>query len=185
MKKKCMWMATTVVLSSSILFSSCLGSFAVTKRLYSWNKSIDSDPWVNELIFATLAIFQVYTVASLVDGLVLNSIEFWTGENPSEANNQVKEVKSGEDVYTITTNEEGHTIEKAGSDEIVAFRFNKAAHSWSLEAMGHTTPLVQFLEHNQALVYLADGSTVTVSRDQAGVLALKQIIANRTYYTSK
>ncbi|GHT89350.1 membrane protein [Bacteroidia bacterium] len=176
-------MATAVLMSSSILFSSCIGSFTLFHKVLSWNQSV-GDKWINELVFLALCVVPVYEIAWLIDGVVLNSIEFWTGENPASADAQVKQVETANGLVTITTDANGHKIQKEGSDEIVEFNFNKEENSWSLNAMGTTTPLVQFTADNQAKVYLADGSTMTVSTDQAGVLALKQVIGN-AYFANK
>jgi hypothetical protein len=51
--------------------------------------------------------------------------------------------------------------------------------------MGETTPLLKFVGENQAMVYLADGSTMTVNMDQAGVFALQQVIKNKAYFATK
>ncbi|GHT40294.1 membrane protein [Bacteroidia bacterium] len=177
-------MATAVLLSSSVLFSSCIGSFTLSRKVLAWNQSV-GDQWINELIFVALAVVQVYTISVLIDGVVLNSIEFWTGENPASADVQVKQVETKNGLVTITTDANGHKIQKEGSDEIVEFRFNKAENSWSLEALGETTPLVQFTGENQAKVYLADGSTMTVTTDQAGVLALRQALGNAAFFANK
>ena len=46
MKKK--WiMAVAVLLSGSLMFSSCIGSFGLTNKLFSWNRSV-GEKWVNE-----------------------------------------------------------------------------------------------------------------------------------------
>ena len=42
-----------VLLSGSLLFSSCVGSFGLFNRLSSWNQSIGSK-FVNELVFLGL-----------------------------------------------------------------------------------------------------------------------------------
>lgn len=173
-----------VLLSSSIMFSSCVGSFALFHKVLDWNQSV-GDKWVNELVFLALCVVPVYEIAWFIDGVVLNSIEFWTGDNPASADVQVKQIETENGLFTITTDARGHKIQKEGNDEIVEFRFNKAENSWSLEAMGETTPLLQFVGNNQAKVYLADGSTTTVSTDRAGVVALRQIMDNKTYFANK
>jgi len=38
--------------------------------------------WADELIFLGMTIIPVYGVASLVDIVVLNTIDYWSGENP-------------------------------------------------------------------------------------------------------
>ncbi|GHT72184.1 membrane protein [Bacteroidia bacterium] len=184
MKRKFTVMATAIVLSSSILFSSCIGSFTLFHKVLSWNKSV-GDKWVNELVFLVLCAVPVYEIAWAIDALVLNSIEFWTGSNPASSDVQTKKIETENGTFTITTDANGHKIQKEGSDEIVEFRFNQEENSWSVEAMGQTTPLLKFMDNNQAEVYLADGSTMTVSMDQAGAFALKQVIEGKAYFANK
>lgn len=71
------------VIASSVLLSGCMGKFALTKKLYKWNSTVGQDRWVNEIIFVGLAvILPVYGLSLLADGIVFNSIQWWTGDNP-------------------------------------------------------------------------------------------------------
>lgn len=64
--------------------SGCFGSFNATRKLYSFNKGV-GDKWVQEIVFLAFTILPIYSIAGLVDVLVLNTIEFWTGDNPMTA----------------------------------------------------------------------------------------------------
>jgi len=181
MRRKSFLFASVMLLSSSILLSSCIGSFSLFNKLLAWNKSV-SDKWINELVF--IVISPAYAVAGVVDALVLNSIEFWTGDNPA-ASAQVQTVEGEDGNYLITTTEEGHEIQKEGEDEVVAFLFDKENNSWSVGFEGETTPLLQLIDDETALVYLQDGSTMTVNSDQQSLYALKQVIAEKSFYATK
>ncbi|MDR0412816.1 MAG: DUF3332 domain-containing protein [Dysgonamonadaceae bacterium] len=183
MKKKIVLVTTAVLLSFSVLFSSCIGSFGLTNKLFAWNKST-GEKWVNELVFFALAGIQVYTVSLIIDGLFLNSIEFWTGSNPT-ADVQVKKLETKDGQFCITTDSKGHKIQKEGTGEILEFCFNAEENSWALETMGETIPLLKFAGGNEAIVYLADGSTMTVSMDEAGVFALRQAVERKAFFASK
>jgi hypothetical protein len=63
----------------------CIGSFAASNKLAGWNASVSTSRFVNEVIF--LALTPVYTVTLVADLLVINAIEFWSGENPFFAQN--------------------------------------------------------------------------------------------------
>ena len=102
-----------VLLSGSLLFSSCVGSFGLFNRLSSWNQSL-GNKFVNELVFLALNIIPVYGVAYVADGLVINSIEFWTGSNPMASVGDVKEVKGENGNYLVKTLENGYSITKEG-----------------------------------------------------------------------
>lgn len=56
----------------------CFGSFQLTRKFYAFNKNISPDKWVQELFFvATAFLVPVYGVASLIDVVFLNTMEFW------------------------------------------------------------------------------------------------------------
>ena len=69
-----------ILMSGALLTSSCVGSFKLFNKLATWNKSATNERFLNELIF--LIISPAYAVCSVVDALVLNTIEFWSGNNP-------------------------------------------------------------------------------------------------------
>ena len=60
---------------------SCMGQFAATKMLYNFNSTITDSKIINNLVFWALLIIPVYNLAIAADGIVLNTIEFWTGNN--------------------------------------------------------------------------------------------------------
>jgi hypothetical protein len=64
----------------------CYGSFNLVKKVHKWNGTF-GDKWVNELGFLVMCIVPVYEVAGFIDAFVLNTIEFWTGKNPSMSSN--------------------------------------------------------------------------------------------------
>lgn len=80
--KKMMKPLAVAVIAGSML-TGCMGKFALTGNLYDWNKKVDGNRWVQEGVFLGLAvILPVYGLTLLVDGIVLNSVEWWTGSNP-------------------------------------------------------------------------------------------------------
>ncbi len=183
MKKVFYVPAIAALLSCSVLFSSCIGSFSLFNKLLSWNKTV-GDKFINELVFVAFCIVPIYEIAWVADVLVLNSIEFWSGENPV-AEGTVKKVEAEDARYTITTQKDGYHIEKDGSDDVVDFRFDKANKIWSVESEGHSTALMQIVSEDQALMFLPDGSTMPVNINEAGVMAFKQVAQNKAFYASK
>ena len=109
--KKTKMMAVCAILSGSLLFSSCIGSFGLWNNLKSWNQGI-GNKFVNEIVFLAFHIVPVYEVAYLADILVLNSIEFWSGSNPVAEVGTIKTVKGENGEYLVRTNENGYTITK-------------------------------------------------------------------------
>lgn len=74
MKKKLV-VAAAVLLSGSLMFSSCIGSFGLTNKLFSWNKGV-GEKWVNEAVFVAFCILPVYEILLIADALVTTPSNF-------------------------------------------------------------------------------------------------------------
>lgn len=82
----------------------CFGSFPLTRKLYNYNNGL-SDKWMKELFFlATGVLLPVYGVATLIDVVILNSQEFWTGKSSMSTAQatQVKVINRGNVTITQT-----------------------------------------------------------------------------------
>ncbi|XXF79381.1 DUF3332 domain-containing protein [Myxococcaceae bacterium GXIMD 01537] len=83
MRNRLMSSLTVLMLATvTVQGTGCFGSFDLTRKIYNFNKGASDNKFVRWLIFLGLSIIPVYEVGVLVDTLVLNSIEFWTGEQP-------------------------------------------------------------------------------------------------------
>lgn len=72
----------TTLVAFTLTTTGCFGGFNLTRKVYRFNKNVSPNKWVQELVFLGLAILPVYGFATLIDALIINSIEFWTGSNP-------------------------------------------------------------------------------------------------------
>ena len=70
-----------LVVLFTVGLSGCFGNFALTRKVYEFNKSF-KDQWMNQIVFLVLAGAQVYSVVGVADVFVFNTVEFWTGTNP-------------------------------------------------------------------------------------------------------
>ena len=113
-----------ILLSGALLTSSCVGSFGLFNKLASWNKGATNEKFLNELIF--LIISPAYAVCGVVDVLVLNTIEFWSGNNPVAQRIGTTQEVMGQDgrYYAVTTLKDGYKIKKPTGEEIT-FTYNK------------------------------------------------------------
>ncbi|MEM6671206.1 MAG: DUF3332 family protein [Planctomycetota bacterium] len=62
--------------------SGCLGPNNLFNSLHNWNANLTDQDWVDELVYIGLNIIPVYGFAWLADAWVLNTIDYWTGNNP-------------------------------------------------------------------------------------------------------
>ncbi|MCD7973364.1 MAG: DUF3332 domain-containing protein [Candidatus Azobacteroides sp.] len=182
MKRKFFTAATITVVAGSLMFSSCIGSFNLSKKVLGWNHTVGSK-FVNEVVFLAMWIVPVYEVCFLADFLVLNSIEFWTDENPVEAG-IVKEVEGENGIYTVETLEDGYQISNE-EGESISLLYNRKDNTWNAVSKGEVTPLVK-IEGENALVYLPNGSQTLVPLNAEGVMAFRNAAeATRQFFALK
>ncbi|MFK7741831.1 MAG: DUF3332 family protein [Planctomycetota bacterium] len=72
---------TTLALGACLFGTSCIGPNNAYNSVKSWNSTLTENKLINELAFLGLHIIPVYPLAVFGDYIVLNSWEFWTGEN--------------------------------------------------------------------------------------------------------
>lgn len=127
----------------------CIGSFQLTNNLYNWNKTEVGGKWGSELVFLAFIIIPVYGVTLLADGIVLNTIEFWSGDNPLAMKNGEKEtqiVQSGDDSYKVTAEKNKIHVEKLtgeNSGEEGEFIWNEESENWTWIGEGQQFDLKQ------------------------------------------
>lgn len=125
-----------IVLAMAIMFNSCIGSFKLSSKVLKFNKSM-GNKWINELVFLGFLIIPVYEVTFLIDGLILNTIEFWTGSNPVSMKQGDKEIKIVEKdglKYEITaTKNQFHILQLQGpqSGQEMDLVYDENSGNWS------------------------------------------------------
>ena len=164
---------TALLLAATILFTSCIGSFRLSGKVLAWNKGV-GDKWVNELVFLALNIVPVYPIASFVDILVLNSIEFWTGTNPVAEEGATKTIKNAQgEAVQVTVTENGYTL--SNGEAAVNLVYNENEQAWSAEANGQSANLVKLNDDNTASLYVGE-EVVAVSLDAEGLNAAYALV---------
>ena len=117
-------------MAAALLTTSCVGSFSLFNRVAKWNMRATNSKFLNEIIF--LLISPAYVVCTTVDALVLNTIEFWTGNNPLAQKVGTTQDVLGQDgrYYAVTTLKDGYEI-KNPEGETIRFIYDKKTNSWS------------------------------------------------------
>ena len=163
-----------IMLASCLLFSSCIGSFKLWNNLKSWNEGI-GNKFVNELIFIGLNIVPVYGIAYLADALVLNSIEFWSGNNPV-VHNQTKEVQGEDAIYLVEEHVDGYTLTNKDTHESLELVYDENTQTWSAKTEDGIIELVKLNEDGTATVNMQNGTAMTVYPDMQGINAIRTAI---------
>ncbi len=175
MKKRLIPVALVAAISIPV-FTSCIGSFALTNKLLSWNRSIGSKI-VNELVFIGFWILPVYEVSALADVLVINSIEFWSGSNPMASGKKVIDGQDGR--YIVECDGKGYTITSENDGSEVRLDFDMAQQTWSVAMpSGESMEFMTFVDDSHVKMPTADGKGMVVELSDDGLLAYRAQTAN-------
>lgn len=172
MKKIFLSAALAALLCTSM--SSCMGKFALTRNLYAWNGQV-SNKFVNEIVFVGLCILPVYEVCAVADLFVLNSIEFWSGDNPMTASTKTIDTDHGR--YLVVCDGKGYDICLESTGEKIRLDFEQDTQTWNLLSDGKKYPLMTYVDDTHVLVPLHDGSWKTVELSYSEVLAYKSMVS--------
>jgi hypothetical protein len=160
----------TCLIACSMMFSSCIGSFGLWNKALAWNKGLSKSKFVNEIVFIAMHVVPVYEIAGIVDAVVLNTIEFWTGNNPVAANIGHTDKVMGQDgkQYLVKTTRHGYKITKPDG-QVVNFTYNKADSTWNVDANGRKAQLMKMLNNGMVQISLNNGQKMDVTLNQQGV----------------
>ena len=147
---------------------SCIGSFALTNKVITWNKQVGSK-FINELVFFAFWVLPVYEVTSLADIIILNSIEFWSGNNPVVASTQEIETEQGK--YYIASDEHGYDITTPFG---TTFRLNYEDDNstWSvIDSNGDVYPFMTMVDPSHVKMITPEGDFKLVELSAEGLQA--------------
>lgn len=164
----------TILLAASLTMSSCIGSFSLFNGLASWNKNATGNDILNEIIF--LVISPAYGICFLADAIVLNTVEFWTGDNPMASKVGTTKMVEGEDglMYAIKYLKNGYEITKPNGD-VVVLSYDKKTKTWSQSADGINVKLFSFNDNGTIKAYLPTGA-YDLTLDQAGLMKAQELV---------
>lgn len=113
----------SICLIFSLLFSfitGCYGKFQLTRKVYEINSQV-KDKFLRSATTWAFIIIPVYGVAALLDFVLFNTVEFWTGKNPIAMGEKEFFYANGQDIYKIKAKKDDGVIEY----EISHFRSNR------------------------------------------------------------
>lgn len=121
MKRSFVQMVSTLLIALMLITAfGCYGSFQLVNKVYKFNGTLGSK-WVNELGFLVMVIVPVYGVATFVDAVILNTIEFWTGKNPMAVNNGTQNIPLPQGAMTLNPQDNSYTLRQMidGKEKII------------------------------------------------------------------
>lgn len=178
MKRKYFISAVATVIASSMMFTSCIGSFTLSNKVLSWNKQV-GDKFVNELVFFAFWILPVYEITAIADVLVLNSIEFWSGTNPMEASTKTVETENGR--FLVECDGNGYNITNEADGTTTRLSFDVEEQTWSIDNNGELIPFMTFVDNSHVRMITPDGSFTDVELSAQGVYAYREMASPRYF----
>ena len=182
MKRTKIYAAVVLAMAAMLPLQSCLGSFALTNKVLDWNRQV-GDKFVNELVFVAFWVLPVYELCGLADILVINSIEFWNGENPVTAETKVIDGKDAK--YLVQSDASGYTITNLSDKTVVRLNFNADEKSWSVEHDGKDITFMTFIDDTRVKMLTPSGDFTTVELSQQGVMAYQEAVQSSLYYAQR
>lgn len=175
MKKRYLTVALAALLLGSTTLTSCIGSFALTNRVLSWNKQVGSK-FINELVFFAFWVLPVYEVTSMADLLVINSIEFWSGNNPVSASTKVIDTDNGR--YLVDCDGKGYTVTFQPTGESYRLDFDVDSQTWALDFKGESYPLMTMVDDSHVRMIMPDGDMRLVDLSAEGLSAYRDSVSD-------
>jgi hypothetical protein len=143
--KKSKTFLVCAMLSGSVLFSSCIGSFGLWNSLKDWNQGV-SNKFVNELIFLAFHIVPVYEIAYLADALE----------------------KTNENGYTITKKGEDKSVDLVYNKENNTWNAVADGQSFELVKMNEDGTAVLSLQNGTSMTVTPDAQGIATARIATG-----------------
>ena len=135
----------------SITQSGCFGEFALTRKAYDWHASI-GNKFVRSLLL-WIPMGFVYSITAMVDAVILNLIEFWSGSNPLSMNEGDHEMQlltiKGVDYRIDATKDTFTTTQLSGemTGEVRIMQFDRADMTWKYtDSKVCERPVMTFLD---------------------------------------
>ena len=182
MKKLNTLKVTVCLLVGSFMFSSCIGSFSLFNQYAKWQREMSDNKFVNAIVgFFLMPI--VGSVTMFVDWFVLNTIEFWSGDNPVASNVGKTQNVMGKDglLYAVKTLKNGYEL-KSPTGEITLLIHDEAPDSWSMVQNGVTKEIFRFNPDGTIRACLQNGETITVGNDEAGLEQVRKAVSDDHFF---
>lgn len=183
------------LLSASILFSSCLGSFSAFNGLRDWNDGLTNSKFVDNLVFWALNIVPVYGLFMFGDVVIFNVIEFWSGSNPIAMNEGDREIqvveKDGNTFEMIATKNrlQLKVIEGERKGDKLDLVYKPSEKSWNAIKPDGEIIKLSSLEEGFYVVYMPDGEQIKIdanaTRNEGLALIQKRTVAYENCYLAE
>lgn len=173
------------LLAVNMTTASCIGSFGLFNKFANWETEMTGNKYVNAIIGFFLTP-TVGGVCMVVDFLVLNTIEFWTGDNPMASNIGKTRQVMGQDgrYYAVKTLKQGYEI-TSPTGEVTLLTYDKKQNAWSMIQNGETRELFRYNEDGTIKAMLPDGKTRDFTLNEQGVYEARMLAGSGQFFAAR
>ncbi len=143
MRRSFRLIAIVLVLCFAFCALNCYGSYTLFHKIHRWNGTIGNG-FVKSLVHLLLWIIPVYEVCLIIDWLLLNTLEFWTGSNPlamAPGETETQIVMANGETYEITATMNRFDIRQmsgVNAGYTVALVYDPESLSWYIETQSQS-----------------------------------------------
>lgn len=183
--KKVSFKVAAVLVAGTLVCSSCIGSFGLFNKYEKWQCNMTSNKYVNGIVGLILQPICA-PVCCVVDALVLNTIEFWSGDNPVASNVGKTQSIVGQDgkLYAVKTLKNGYEI-TSPQGEVTLLTYNKKDNSWSMSQNGVVKELFRFNEDGKTISVNVNGENRDFTMDQQGVADAQWVACGGQFFAQR
>ena len=180
--KKIGFKVAALLMAGSMLCTSCIGSYSLFNKYEEWQCNMTKTKIVNGIVGFILQPI-VAPITLVVDAIVLNTIEFWTGNNPLASN--VQQVKGSDGrYYAVRTTKKGYQI-TSPTGEVTLLIHNAKNDSWTISQNGISRELIRFNADGTIEATLQNGKKMTITNDQIGLQQVQDAVVLETFYAER
>ena len=162
-----------------------VGSWSLFNKYANWQTHMSDNKYVNAIVGFVLGIV-CYPLSATIDALVLNTIEFWSGENPVASNIGKTQNVMGQDgrFYAVKTLKNGYEITSPNGD-ITLFTYNKKDNCWSMSQNGLTKEIFRFNEDGKSIKVNMKGEERSFTLNEQGVIDAEFASPAGSYFAAR
>lgn len=182
--KKISFSVASLLLAGSLLCSSCIGSFALFNKYEKWQCNMTDNKFVNAIVGFILQPI-VAPITLFADYIVLNTIEFWSGDNPMAKNAGKTQQVMGSDgrYYAVKTLIDGYEI-TTPDGQMVKFVYDKQNDAWMQVQNGVTKEMFRFNEDGTVKVNTPEGPK-DVALNEAGLYQVQMACSGNNFWACR
>jgi hypothetical protein len=170
---------TAILVSLSIAMLSlqgCYGKMALTKKVYALNGEVN-DKFVRSLVTWAFIFVPVYGVSALVDFVLFNTIEFWTGKNPVAQGEKDFKYASGGETFEVHAKKTGATVNYLITHYKGKQYLDTMSVNWDLKSGNSTATLTDSVRTTEYNAIREKGGVTVTQSEKGGPNPMPRMVA--------